>query len=272
MKEHIKVREPADILRRKPKITERDSLLSDLTGEEIAFIPIDQLIPFKNQARINFDEEKLRTLTNSIEEHGIRQPLTVLESDTEIGKYEVVSGERRLMALQRLNYSRVPCIIIFDRNKAEEIALIENIQRENLHPIELGRAYSRLYSNGLNQEKISNKLGVPRTQVVEYLKFAEIPFNLAQTIIEKNITKRSFLRKISSIKEVEKQELYLSQVLNQDSVEAVSNRSTLLKIYYEWGKLNIDKNFLTKCPSDILENVYNELNVIIQEIQEKLNK
>ena len=156
MKEHIKVREPADILRRKPKITERDSLLSDLTGEEIAFIPIDQLIPFKNQARINFDEEKLRTLTNSIEEHGIRQPLTVLESDTEIGKYEVVSGERRLMALQRLNYSRVPCIIIFDRNKAEEIALIENIQRENLHPIELGRAYSRLYSNGLNQEKISN--------------------------------------------------------------------------------------------------------------------
>ena len=71
---------------------------------------------------------------------------------------------------------------------------------------------------------------------------------------------------------MEKQELYLSQVLNQDSVEAVSNRSTLLKIYYEWGKLNIDKNFLTKCPSDILENVYNELNVIIQEIQEKLNK
>lgn len=273
MKDHIKVREPSESLRRKVKNGgQQDSLLREFANENITIINIDDLIPFRGQPRINFDEEKIKYLSESIREHGLRQPLTVIASEEDSGKYEVVSGERRLRALKKLSYDKVPCIIIFDMNKAEEIALAENIQREDLHPIELGKSYKKLCDHGYTQQRIADKLSVPRTQVVEYIKFSNIPVHISEELIKHNIIKRSFLRKISAIEDSQMQELYLAEVLKQDKNRQIINRSNLLKINYKWGKLEIDRKNLEKCPSEVLQQLYSELVLMSDSIKKLLSK
>jgi len=125
----------------------RSSIYTENFKGEFYNISVDKLIPFKNQARKIFDEKSMLNLAKTIKEHGIRQPLTVIPSDIREGCYEVISGERRLRAAKSIGMEKVPCIIIHDMLKAEEIALIENIQREDLHPVELLKAFSNLLHN-----------------------------------------------------------------------------------------------------------------------------
>src|SRR3990167_11470488 len=100
---------------------------------EFYYFSVEDLIPYKNQARTIFDEEEINKLSETIKEHGIRQPLTILKSINSPNKYEVVSGERRLRAAKLVGLKKVPCIIIRDERHADEISLLENIQRQDLH-------------------------------------------------------------------------------------------------------------------------------------------
>ena len=109
--------------------------------KEFYMINVENLIPFKNQARIYFDDKEIENLSESIKRHGIRQPLTIIPYEDNKGIFEVISGERRLKAAKIVGLNKVPCIIIHDRNIAQEIAIIENIHRQDLHPIELGLAF-----------------------------------------------------------------------------------------------------------------------------------
>ena len=246
MKSHIKVREPSEQLRRGNRVgAKSDSLLSEFAHDNITVVDIECLIPFPGQARINFDDDKIKELADSINEHGLRQPLTVLSSISEENKFEVVSGERRLRALKYLRYTKVPCIIINSKEKAEEIAIIENILRVDLHPIELGKAYGRLESLGYTQQKVADKFHVPRTQVVEYIKFSGLPFDIADQLIANKIVKRSILRKISSIEDIKEQESCLLSILSNDVINGTTNNSSLVKINYNWGKLEVSKKNVT---------------------------
>lgn len=272
MKTHIKIRPPSENLRRKTRDKTNDSLLRDFINENITYIESSNLLPFRGQPRLSFDKEKIDTLAHSIEEHGLRQPLTVIESDQAKGKYEVVSGERRLRALRQLSYMKIPCIIIHDINKAEEIALIENIQRENLHPVELGKAYMRLLDSnfGYSQIKMSEKLGVPRTQIVEYIKFAKLPDDVATLLIEKNISKRNILRKISAIKETKMQKEYISSMLQNTKKNLATNKQILLKISYNWGEIMVDKAKFSECPAQVLVAFHKHLTEIANDIAKLL--
>ena len=109
--------------------------------KEFYMINVENLIPFKNQARIYFDDKEIENLSESIKRHGIRQPLTIIPYEDNKGIFEVISGERRLKAAKIVGLDKVPCIIIHDRNIAQEIAIVENIHRQDLHPIELGLAF-----------------------------------------------------------------------------------------------------------------------------------
>lgn len=188
--------------------TQRVSLYTEDYRKEYYNISVEKLIPFQHQARKFFDEEAVNMLAENIKEHGVRQPLTVIAAENEKGKYEIVSGERRYRAAIKAGLKSVPCIIIHDRNKAEEIALIENIHREDLHPIELGGAYKQLLDKNLYPSplELSKKLSITKTIVYEYLGYLKIDPEIQLYLIKNNIRSKVLIRKI--LKASNKEEQY----------------------------------------------------------------
>ena len=204
MKE-LKIREPGEGIRRRKEGTAdiRPSLLSENIVGQIRFIALDQLVPFSKQARQSFDEQDIQALAETIKEYGIRQPLTVLQREEDLTTFEMVSGERRYRAARLLGLQKVPCIILTDSRQAEEIALIENIQRTDLTPLELGMGYAQLIASGRfrNAEEISEKLGVSRSQAFEYIQYARLPEVIIETLCDRSVLRskditRVFLRRL----------------------------------------------------------------------------
>lgn len=144
-------------------------------SEKIVEISIKNIKVNKNQPRHTFDEEKLRELALSIKEHGVVQPVIV--RPVEAGKYELVAGERRWRACQIIGVERIPAIIRkLDKKETSEIALIENIQRENLNPIEEGVAYKTLMDEyGLTQEELSKRVGKSRPFIANTVRLLALP-------------------------------------------------------------------------------------------------
>lgn len=197
-----KIKEPPISMRKTERnLNSRSGLYGDeITGEFYKF-SLDKLIPFKMQARIDFDDEGIKCLAETIIEHGIRQPLTVVPSPGNEGKYEIVSGERRFRAAKIANLDRVPCIIIHDYHKAEEIALIENLQRQDLHPIELGEAFKNILSNKIcnSMDDIAKKLSLAKSKVVESISYTKLPEMIKNKLISLKLTQRSLLRDLSGL-------------------------------------------------------------------------
>jgi len=193
-------------------------------------LKIEKLIPFKNQARMHFDQESLESLAQTIKEHGIRQPLTVIPSDDRRGYYEIVSGERRFRAAKILKLETVPCIIIHDKKRAEEIAIIENIQRKDLHPVELMNAYNNLLKHDICSSivDIAKKLGVARTSVIDILNLKKLTENVQQYLVEKGIKNRDFLRELCKTeerKQLDRIHDFLNQMNQVKQEKSVSNKS-----------------------------------------------
>lgn len=195
-------------------------------------INVNKLIPFKNQARQNFDEESLNDLAATIKEHGIRQPLTIVPSEKE-GMFEVVSGERRLRAALILNFSTVPCIIIHDKNKAEEIALIENVQRKNLHPLELLNAFMNLLSSGIctSQSQISEKIGIQRSSVVEIFNLQKLDNSVKEKLLVDQIKSRSLFRHLCKLpvdQQMKELDKYLkTNLIQSDEIQPINIKNAL---------------------------------------------
>lgn len=136
---------------------------------------LSQIQPRKDQPRKTFDEEGLSELSASIAEHGLIQPITV--RPTSSGIYEIVAGERRWRAARMAGLEEVPVMIMdIDNKKTSVLALIENIQRENLNPIELAGSFKALIDEyGLTQEELSETLGKSRSGIANYLRLLELP-------------------------------------------------------------------------------------------------
>ena len=192
---------------RKPKtlqIIERDiepsrvSIFTESTRGEFLKIPIANLKPYKNQARKLFEDSELKSLADTIKEHGIRQPLTVTLIPDQPGFYEVISGERRLRAAQLVGLERVPCIILENEENSEVVALIENIQRKDLHPIELSEAVLKLFETGKysSHEEVASALGLVRTKVTELISIASIPKEIKDSLLKMNRVSRKLLREL----------------------------------------------------------------------------
>ena len=149
-----------------------------LENEEIlkpgATLSINEIEPNRQQPRKNFDKEKLEALADSIRTHGVVQPLIVVKSD---GYYKIVAGERRWRASKMAGLKELPVIIReYSELEAEEIALIENLQRENLNPIEEAAGYKQLMDKfGLTQEDVSQKIGKSRPAVANALRLIKLP-------------------------------------------------------------------------------------------------
>jgi len=141
-----------------------------------------------DQPRQNFADEPLRELVNSILEHGILQPLVVTQ--TMAGKYELLAGERRLRASKELNLKTVPIIIRQARDLEKlELSLIENIQREDLNPIERAQSFKQLIDNfHLTQEEASKRLGINRSTLNNTLRLLNLPTDIQISLAEGKIS------------------------------------------------------------------------------------
>ena len=150
-------------------------------------IPISQIEPNPNQPRRDFDPEALNELANSIRELGIVQPITLRQTDE--NRFQIIAGERRWRASQLAGLTAIPAYIrtIKDEN-VMEMALVENIQREDLNAIEIALAYEHLLeSSGMTQEKVSERVGKSRTAITNYLRLLRLPAQVQMALQKKEI-------------------------------------------------------------------------------------
>jgi ParB family chromosome partitioning protein len=163
------------------------AITADGGGSDLASIEIDQISPNRFQPRKDFDDAKIGELAASIREKGIIQPLVVRETDD---GYELIAGERRLRAARLAGLSSVPAVIR-DVPDAEalELALIENIQRENLNPIEEAHAFRQLIEEfSLTQEEMAKKVGRDRTTIANSLRLLSLPRDVREDLAEGTLT------------------------------------------------------------------------------------
>jgi ParB family chromosome partitioning protein len=169
--------------------------LSSLIGEsnvetQTKKIQISDLIPNKYQPRKLFDEINLKDLTNSIKERGIIQPIIVRKSNDDKSKYEIIAGERRWLAAQRAGLHEVPVVVtIADDLKSLEFAIVENVQRHDLNPLEEAQGYKRLIEEfSYDQEKVAKFIGKSRSHIANSLRLLTLPDEVIKLIETQKIT------------------------------------------------------------------------------------
>ena len=169
--------------------------LSSLIGETKVEIqknqlPVSDLIPNKYQPRKIFDEDNLNDLTNSIKERGILQPIIVRKSSDDRSKFEIIAGERRWLAAQKAGLHNVPVVITeADDLKSLEFAIVENVQRHDLNPLEEAQGYKRLIEEfSYDQEKVSKFIGKSRSHITNSLRLLTLPDGVIKLIETQQLT------------------------------------------------------------------------------------
>jgi len=153
-------------------------------------ISISSIVPNKNQPRKLFEKEALEELKNSIKERGIIQPLIVRKSDDQDDKFELIAGERRWQAAQSAGLHEVPVVIIeADNLKSLELAIIENVQRKDLNPVEEAESYNNLIQNfGYDHEKVSQFIGKSRSHISNSIRLLSLPEKILDLIRNNKIS------------------------------------------------------------------------------------
>ena len=169
--------------------------LSSLIGEtkvniQKNKISISDIVPNKYQPRKIFDEDNLNDLTQSIKERGILQPIIVRKSNDDNSKFEIIAGERRWLAAQRANLHEVPVVITeADDLKSLEFAIVENVQRHDLNPLEEAQGYKRLIDEfSYDQEKVSKFIGKSRSHITNSLRILTLPVEVIKLIEAQKLT------------------------------------------------------------------------------------
>lgn len=172
--------------------------------EEVLNIAIEKIVPNRYQPRTVFDDDKIEELARTIHTHGVIQPIIIRKMDDE--KFEIIAGERRFRAMTKLKWSEVPAIIrnLSDKETAS-IALIENLQREELTAIEEAVAYQKLLKlHDLTQEALAQRLGKGQSTVANKLRLLKLPQEVQEAIMKKDLSERH-ARALMAIKEKETQ-------------------------------------------------------------------
>ncbi|WP_053361214.1 nucleoid occlusion protein [Bacillus sp. FJAT-27251] len=182
--------------------------------DEIRKIPIDDIVPNRFQPRTVFDDEKIEELARTIHTHGVIQPIVIREFED--GKYEIIAGERRWRAMRKLGWEEVPAIVnnLTDAETAS-VALIENLQREELSPIEEAMAYGKLLEiHNLTQEALAQRLGKGQSTVANKLRLLKLPQEVQDALLNKQISERH-ARSLIPLKDADKQVQLLNEIIEK---------------------------------------------------------
>lgn len=208
-----------------------DALFSDnikvkeekIEGEVVQQIKITEIEPNPDQPRKKFDDDKIEELAASIKEYGVIQPIIVMPRD---GFYQIVAGERRWRASKKAGLTEMPCLV---RTKTEqenrEIALIENIQRENLNPIERARGLRQLLDDyGLSQQALADKIGMSRSNLTNSVRLLNLDPRVIELVLEHNFSERQ-CRSLMRIQDPDKQyKMALGIVNDGDGSEEIDRK------------------------------------------------
>lgn len=209
-------------------------------GEVVQNIKITEIEPDREQPRKKFDEDKLEELANSIKQYGVIQPIIVTKKDD---YYQIIAGERRWRAGKKAGLTEMPCLV---RTKSEqenkEIALIENIQRENLNPIEKARGLRKLLDDyGLTQQELADKIGLSRSALANNVRILNLDPRVIELVMEHNFTEKQ-CRQLLRVQDPEKQyKLAIGIVENGDKEDELERKINNDKVLAKKNKKNEEK-------------------------------
>ncbi|MFC0229771.1 nucleoid occlusion protein [Bhargavaea ullalensis] len=184
-------------------------------SEDVIKVPLADIIPNRFQPRTIFDEDKIDELARTINIHGVIQPIVV--RPIEDGKYEIIAGERRYRAMKKLNWAEVPAIVRdMDDKETASVALIENLQREELTAIEEAMAYDKLLKlHSLTQEALAQRLGKGQSTVANKLRLLKLPEQIRRGILDRRISERH-ARSLLALKDEELQLRLFEEIKEQE--------------------------------------------------------
>ncbi len=215
--------------------TLEEKIVEETPKEEIRQIRLDELRSNPYQPRKVFDETALSELASSIKEHGVFQPIIVKNS---IKGYEIVAGERRAKASKLAGRETIPAIIRnFNDQEMMEIALLENLQREDLNPIEEAMAYQKLMeSRGLSHEQLAERIGKSRSYVTNMVGLMNLPDSVKDLVIARKIS-ATHARTLSKIKDPSKVEEIADRIINEGLTTAAIEELTQDKSFEKRNKM-----------------------------------
>ena len=208
-----------------------DKIVNETPKEEITMLNLDELRSNPYQPRKNFDEEALQELANSIKEHGVFQPIIAKKS---IKGYEIIAGERRVKASKMAGLTEIPAIIkVFNDTQMMEIALLENLQREDLSAIEEANAYKKLQETLiLTQEELATRLGKSRSHITNMLGLLTLPEDIQKQVVDKQIS-MGHARVLSKLQDQKQQKDLANRIVTEGisvrKLEEMVNEPSIVK-------------------------------------------
>lgn len=220
--------------------------------KEIIEVSLDDIIPNRFQPRLAFDEQALNELAKSIRQHGIIQPLVLRK----IGdKYEIIAGERRYKASYIAGLSKVPAVIInLDDNESAEVAIVENIQRKNLSPIEEAKSYKKLLDRGyLTQDQLATRMGKTQATISNKLRLLNLAEEVQDALLNNRISERharSLLKIDDKKQQVDLLDTIIDQRLNVRDTEDLINKKINDKEIYDIENISPSYEYESNKPID----------------------
>ena len=245
-----------------PKKSDKTQDVSPIKQEPIFYIEIEKIKSNPYQPRKNFDQEGLKALAESIKEHGIIQPVLVsrIEGETGVQEYQLVAGERRLLAAKMVGLTRVP-VIVREPTEQEKlvVSLIENVQRLDLNPMEKAEAYRRLQDEfNFLQKDIAKLCGKSREAIANTIRLIELPEEMKEALREERISE-GHARAMLAISDPQKQKtLFVRTVRDGLSVRDVESLTQKLNI---WQPIKKQISVFSKEIKELEEKIRNILGI-----------
>lgn len=238
-----------------------ETAIKDSNASEVIQLPVKSIIPNRFQPRTVFNEEKINELAQTIHTHGMIQPIVVRKINE--NEYELIAGERRLRAVQSLEWEKIPAIIreMTDTETAS-VALIENLQREELTVVEEAKAYDQLLQlHSLTQEALAQRLGKSQSTIANKLRLLKLPEEVQQALHNKQITERH-ARALIVLKDQEKQVRILEDIIKHDlNVHQTEKRIDELQ----------STNKEMKKKRSVLKGINKDIRIAMNTIRQSLN-
>lgn len=230
--------------------------MNQTINREILEISIEDIVPNRFQPRLTFDTEALNELASSIKEHGIIQPLVVRRLND---KFEIIAGERRYKAATLVGMKKVPCVVMeLSDNESAEVAVIENIQRKEMTPLEEAKAFKKILDKGyLTQEELAKRMGKSQSSIANKLRLLNLDEVVQDAILDNKISERH-ARSLLKIEDKQEQRNLLGEIINNRLT--VRQTDELIKEKYNKGDDIINTNENNREINNMMNQNINQMN------------